>query len=221
MEVNIFWVVGSAIGSALITYLTTYTNAKAKFQAELETKAKITEEQERVIAAYKLDHEKRKYQYEKKHEVYSKYHGLLDKFDSEKNPFLDQNKMNRQVTILLNAMSQSDADDGKKMEAINLFYNSIDEMVQEALGGIKEIAKETNELKLIATPEIVTIVESIQANYDKVGKISNSISESLKKIFAGEQDLSPITSEVEGIRKETEEKKAKLIELMRLDIDKI
>ncbi len=213
MEVNIFLVIGSAVSGILITYYT----AKAKFQAELETKAKITEEQERVIAHYKLDHEKRKYQYNKKHEVYSKYHNLLDKFDGEKNPFLDQNKMNEQVSTLLNSIYINGADEGKRMEAINLFYNSIDQMVQEALAGVKEIAKETNELKLIATPEIILLVERIQSNFDKVGKIS----ESLKKIFTSEVDLSPIKSEVQKIGKETQEMKVKLIELMRLEIDKI
>lgn len=217
MEVNIFLVIGSAVSGILITYYT----AKAKFQAELETKAKITEEQERIIAHYKLDHEKRKYQYDKKHEVYSKYHNLLDKFDGEKNPFLDQNKMNEQVSTLLNSIYINGADEGKRMEAINLFYNSIDQMVQEALAGVKEIAKETNELKLIATPEIILLVERIQSNFDKVGKISNVISESLKKIFTGEVDLSPINSEVQKIGKETQEMKVKLIELMRLEIDKI
>lgn len=208
--------------SALLGFAIGYVKEKFKNQALKEDIAKITEEKERVTTHYKLDQEKRKYQYERKHEVYSKYHGLLDKFDSEKNPFLDQKKMNGQVTVLLNSMYESGDDEGKKMEAINVFYNSIDEMIQEALIGIKEIAKETNQLKLIATPEIIAIVESIQANYDKVGKMSTAISETLKKMFAGgDLDFSPITSEAERISTETKDMKAKLTELMRLEIDKI
>lgn len=212
----------TAFGGAFLGYLLAYTNEKAKNRALKEDIAKITEEKEKVTSHYKLDHEKRKHQYEKKYEVYSKYHDLLDKFDSEKNPFLDQKKMNGQMTILLNTMYQSGADEGKKMEAINAFYNDIDEMVQEALIGIKEIAKETNQLKLIATPEIIAIVESLQANYDKVSKMSTAISESLNRMFAGgDLDFSPITSEADRIATETKEMKAKLTELMRLEIEKI
>ena len=149
MEVNILWTVLTTLGGVVVTYLTTFTNAKAKFQAELETKAKLTNEQEQVIAKYRLDHEKRKYQYEKKHEVYSKYHNLLDEYDANKNPFLDRAKLDSILSEMLNKM-QSDLSEAAHMKAINAFADKVNVMIRESFTGLKDIAKQTNELRLVA-----------------------------------------------------------------------
>ena len=81
MSPTLIWAIISGFGSAILTYLITYTNAKAKFRAEIETISQKTEKQEKVITKYKLEVAQKSHQYEKKHNVYSKYHNLLDRFE--------------------------------------------------------------------------------------------------------------------------------------------
>ncbi|TSJ41659.1 hypothetical protein [Fluviicola chungangensis] len=213
MEVNIFWAIGSAICATLITYLTTYTNAKAKFQAELETIAKRTEEQEKVIAKYKIqDH-----QYQKRYDVYLKYLSLLDKFEAE-TPLLQKEETGVWMSQLVNALYLYREDEANSMKAINQYGDMFDGMVSKAMEGLKDIAVQTNEIKLVATNEINSIFEKLRLNYQKVAEISNSIFADPIAICSGKVDFDAVNNKLQKLKDETVEDRKNLISLMRKDL---
>jgi hypothetical protein len=210
------FIVGLFVG-----YLVTYFKKKGENKALKEDIANITKEKEKVIADFRLDHEKRKYKFERRYEVYSKYLSLLDKFDSENNPFKNNNKMDTLVSQLLNSVYNNTENEGKRMEAINSFSNAFNILIRESVAGLKEIANEVNEMKLVAPAEIVSLINKIQLNYDQVEKLSALVLENPVKLFSGNEDFSSVNKGINKLGSETKEMKRTLITLMNEDLDKI
>ena len=210
------FIVGLFVG-----YLVTYFKKKGENKALKEDVAKITEEKEKVIAEFRLDHEKRKHKYERKHEVYSKYLSLLDKFDSETNPLQNNAKLDGFLSQMLNTIYKNPENEGKRMEAINLFADEFNKLIREALVGLKEIAQEVNQIKLVAPVEIVSLINKIKLNYDQVEKLSNLVLENPIKLLSGNEDFSSVNQEINKIGNETKEMKTIIITIMKDDLDKI
>jgi uncharacterized membrane protein YraQ (UPF0718 family) len=66
-------------------YLISYFKEKGKNKALLSDIKRLTEEKERIVSDFKLEIEKRKYQYESKKEQYFKYFNLIDEFGKSGN----------------------------------------------------------------------------------------------------------------------------------------
>lgn len=207
---------------ALLGYLLAYTNEKAKNKALKEDIAEITKEKEAVLADSRLQHEKRKHQYERKQEVYSKYHQLLDNFN-EKNPILDNSKMEFLLSEMLNRMKANPNNEGEHMKAINTFSDEINILIREYFVGIQDIAKQTNGIKLVATIEICELVEKIDSNYRKSEELWSLFHEDFTKMLRRQEnfDFTTLNPEIKNLRIETIEFASTLIKLMRADLDTI
>ena len=211
----------TAFGGAFLGYLVAYTNEKAKNRALREDIAQITAEKESVVLDFNLQQGRRKHQYERKHEVYAKYNNLLDQFDGDKNPFLDKTKLDALLSAMLETMKSHPGNEGVHMKAINTFTNEINILIREACSEIQQIAKQTNELKLVAPKEICTIVQAIDENYSKVEQIAGSIFKDPIKLLSKQEDFSSVNLEIKRIHDDTNAKKLRLIELMRSDLENI
>lgn len=204
----------------LIGYLTAYTKEKAKNKALKQDIADITRKSETVITEFKLQLEKRKHQYEKKHQVYSRYHNLLDKFDSE-NSLVDPNKTEPIMTDLVNALYKHQDNESEKMKALNVFGDKFNIMVREAMSGLKEIAIETNEIKLVGSIEINEILKKLNANYKEIGRISELEFKDANKVLIGEVDFLSINKQMKKLGSDTDKLKIECINLMRNDLENI
>jgi len=204
----------------LIGYLTTYTKEKAKNKALKQDIAGITKNSETVITELKLQHEKRKHQYDKKHQIYSRYLNLLDKFDSQ-NSIVDPNKTEPIMTDLVNALYKYKYNESEKMKAINVFGDNFNIMIRESMSGLKEIAIETNEIKLVGSIEINKVLKKLNDNYKSIGVISELAFKDPKKVISGEVDFNFINEQIKELGSDTNSLKIECIELMRNDLEKI
>lgn len=211
----------TGFGGAFLGFLVAYTNEKAKNRAMSEDIAKITKEKEAVVLDFNLQQDRRKHQYERKHEIYAKYNNLLDHFDSEKNPFLDKAKLDTLLSTMLETMKSNPGNEGIHMKAINIFSNEINKLIREACSEIQQIAKQTNELKLVAPQEICSIVQEIDKNYSQIERISSSVFKEPIKLLSNQEDFSSVNQKIKWIHDDTKAKKLKLIELMRTDLENI
>ncbi len=213
--------IGTGITGLIVGYLTAYLGEKGKNKALKQDIAKITDETEKVLATYRLDHEKRKFQFERKHEVYSRYHSLLDKFESSENPFSNKPKLDLMLTQMLNTIYANVNDQGKQMEAINKFADEFSGLIRLAFSGLKNIALETSEIKLVGSKEILEIVERFKIIYNKTENITDQIFKDPIKLHSGNEDLSSASKEISTLVQDINEMRAQIIMLMRQDLNNI
>lgn len=211
----------SGLIGIFIGYFSSYVYEKGKNKALREDIAELTEEKEKIVANYRLEHERRTHQYEQKSKVYAHYHNLLDRYESESNPFLNEKRMEGILSTMLNAIYSNPNDQGKQMEAINVFAGEINQMVHEAFIGLKEVAHQTNELKLVAPVDIVKLVERVHSNFKSINEISNKIFDDPEKLRNGIESLSELKQSIKSLHIETIQSKSEIIRLMRLDLDSI
>lgn len=211
----IYHIITLALG-IFIGYLTTYIKQKATNKAHKQDTAEITRKSESV----KNQFAKKKYQYEKKHQVYSLYHNLLDKFDS-KNPFTDSKITESLMSSLVNDLYKNQDDKSNRVKVINHFGDEINRLVQESLKGLKEIANQTNEIKLVGSDAIVNVLHRLNDCYKKSGEISDTLFKDPYKLVTGNTDFSAVNDQLTELTTEIEKLKTECIKLMREDLERI
>lgn len=210
----------TAFGGAFVGYLIAYTKEKAKNRALREDIASITAEKEAVVLEFNLQREKRKHQYERKHDIYSRYHNLLDKFDSEA-AILDKKKTEALVSETLNGLYRYSDNEAEQIKVINHLGDQFSQLVRDAFYGLKEIGVQTNEIKLVGSPEINALLDKLNKNYQKVTEISELLFSDAESLIQGKVNFEPILDSMKKLREDTDRLKENCIQLMKLDLGKI
>lgn len=210
----------TVFAGAFLGYLVAFTNEKAKNRALIQDISRITAEKEAVVIGFNLEHDRRKHQYERKHEVYSRYHNLLDKFDSEA-AILDKKKTEALVSETLNGLYKYRDNEAEQIKVINHLGDQFSQLVREAFYGLKEIGVQTNEIKLVGSPEINAVLDKLNKNYQKVTEISEMLFSDSESLIRGEVNYDPILNSMKDLRDDTDRLKENCIQLMKLDLDKI
>ncbi len=210
----------TGFAGTFLGYFIAYTNEKAKNRALREDIAQITAEKESVVLGFSLQQDRRKHQYERKHEVYSRYHNLLDKFDSEA-AILDQKRTGALVSEMLNSLHKHIDNESEQIKVINHIGDSFNELVRDAFKSLKEISAQTNEIKLVGSPEINDVLDKLNMNYKKVTEISEMLFSDSESLFRGVVNYEPMLNSMKDLRDDTERLKENCIQLMKLDLGKI
>lgn len=125
------------------------------------------------------------------------------------------------LTQMLNTIYANVNHQGKQMEAINKFADEFSSLIRLAFSGLKNIALETSEIKLVGSKEILEIVERFKIIYNKTENISDQIFKYPIKLHSGNEDLSSASKEISALVQDINEMRAQIIILMRQDLDTI
>lgn len=221
----------SFLGGIFIVYLTVYTKAKSKNKALLEDIEKLEDEKQKIIAKYRaeteeikkqhtLDIEKRKFQYEDKRTQFSKYFSLLDEFHGKCNSAFAE-KFQPIMTEFMNGYL---SDDPEEQHQATLKYNEdVQELFFELNAEHLKIKTETNSIRLIATPEVDTLLDTLE---ESVKLATDQSTDMLKFMATPEfwQDQSlvaPYQAEIEKSGKSVLDSRYKLREQMKAELNEI
>lgn len=215
----------------LTMYLTAYTKEKGKVKALREDVAKIEDEKQKVISKYQkeiedlkkfhsLDIEKRKYQYESKK---TQYYQFMEKIDSY-NGCLLRVLTEEFSQIMLSYFASCNGVSSSSPEKLTLEFN---EKAQKAIAKIQkqeaELFSQLNSLKLSANAEIITLLEKLvfDIKYSK-----KHLEDVLNYIGSNNFKFSPsvpeeLLSKSDNNQHNILETKEKLMNALRLDLDKI
>ncbi|MBS0351227.1 MAG: hypothetical protein JSR33_08600, partial [Proteobacteria bacterium] len=160
-------------------FLTSYFKEKGKNQALLSDVKKLTEEKEKVTAAYQLDIAKRKYQYETKKEQFLKYYHLLDEYNGLNNKKFQEHMMPA-ISKFHKDYIEAGSDQRKKIHASTYFANVTQTLMNEYYSDYTKFKHETSALRLIAGAKVLSILTDI----DYHSKISLDKSTAYMKQFS-------------------------------------
>lgn len=170
-------------------YLISYFKEKGKNKALLSDIKRLTEEKERIVSDFKLEIEKRKYQYESKKEQYFKYFNLIDEFGKSGNDDFYENFFPIVESFHENYLS-ANGNKKKELEALNNFTASLNPMISNSNENLVRLRAETNSIRLIANKKVRDYLEQLDELYDiSFEKSSNMLREMGNNMILENQEL--------------------------------
>lgn len=214
-------IIGLVIGF-ISGYLISYFKEKGKNKALLSDIKRLTEEKERIISDFKLDIEKRKYQYESKKEQYFKYFNLIDEFGKSGNDDFYDNFF--PIVERLNENYQSaNGNKEKELEALNDFSASLNPMISKCSENLVRLRAETKSIRLFANKKVLDFLGQLEELYDTSFEKSslmlremgnNMISDNQEIIKEQNRELHVLGQKIETIHDE-------LVEEIRKELNEI
>jgi formyltetrahydrofolate hydrolase len=214
-------IIGLVIGF-ISGYLISYFKEKGKNKALLSDIKRLTEEKERIISDFKLDIEKRKYQYESKKEQYFKYFNLIDEFGKSGNDAFYDNFF--PIVERFNENYQSAKGNKEKvLAALNDFSASLNPMFSKSNENLVRLRAETKSIRLIASIKVRDFLGQLEELYDTSFEKSslmlremgnNMISDNQEIINEQNRELHVLGQKIETIHDE-------LVEEIRKELNEI
>lgn len=133
-----------------------YFKEKGKNKALAQDNKKLTDQIEQVKQKYKLDLEKRKYQYESKQEQYMKFLEGLDVY----NDFIFNRLFKDLAEVMMKFyMSKSEEETNKYTTEYNNIARTIDTDLKKQS---KVLFSQLIKLKIVSNPDIISLLEELQ-----------------------------------------------------------
>lgn len=155
-------------------YLKTYLGQKAKNKALSNDKLNLTKQIEYLKKEHELEIAKRKYQYESKKEQYINVFKMLDSFSGKQSIKIIEN-----ITPIINDFYSnflSATDNTKEQDKVySLFMERIQSLMYENNTEFIRLKQETNTIKLIASNEVLYLLNELEETYNKMFDASNAI----------------------------------------------
>lgn len=155
-------------------YLKTYLGQKAKNKALSNDKLNLTKQIEYLKKEHELEIAKRKYQYESKKEQYINFFKMLDSFSGKQSIKIIEN-----ITPIINDFYSnflSATDNPKEQDKVySLFMERIQNLMYENNTEFIRLKQETNTIKLIASNEVLYLLNELEETYNKMFDASNAI----------------------------------------------
>lgn len=155
-------------------YLKTYLGQKAKNKALSNDKLNLTKQIEYLKKEHELEIAKRKYQYESKKEQYINFFKMLDSFSGKQSIKIIEN-----ITPIINDFYSnflSATDNPKEQDKVySLFMERIQSLMYENNTEFIRLKQETNTIKLIASNEVLYLLNELEETYNKMFDASNAI----------------------------------------------
>lgn len=155
-------------------YLKTYLGQKAKNKALSNDKLNLTKQIEYLKKEHELEIAKRKYQYESKKEQYINVFKMLDSFSGKQSIKIIEN-----ITPIINDFYSnflSATDNPKEQDKVySLFMERIQSLMYENNTEFIRLKQETNTIKLIASNEVLYLLNELEETYNKMFDASNAI----------------------------------------------
>lgn len=212
-------VIGILIGGA-----STYFNKRAEFRALKENNAALQKENEAIRSSYELEVSKRKYRYEEKLRQYSNFFSLIDACSKEMNGRTQQQcieAINRFFSHFLHAVNQNDS--VAESTAASNFQSEITQIMMDANNYLIKFRQETNAIKLIASDEIVELLEMFDSKMEESIQVSTSCLQDLQSLILqrNSQQLEANQNHINNIGQEIVLLKSKIISLMKEELNQI
>ena len=203
-------------------YLKTYIGEKAKNKALLKDKLNLTRQIECLKKEHELEIAKRKYQYESKKDQYINFFQMLDSFSGKQNIKTVEN-----ITPIINdfysAFLRATNNSEEQYKASSLFMKRIQNLMNENNTEFIRLKQETNTIRLIASDEVISLLNDLEKIYEDMFDISNIIIKNIPHniIENNQNELQTNMVLIEQIAQNAITIKNKLILQMRDDLSKI
>lgn len=203
-------------------YLKTYIGEKAKNKALLKDKLNLTRQIECLKKEHELEIAKRKYQYESKKDQYINFFQMLDSFSGKQNIKTVEN-----ITPIINdfysAFLRATNNSEEQYKASSLFMERIQNLMNENNTEFIRLKQETNTIRLIASDEVISLLNDLEKIYEDMFDISNIIIKNIPHniIENNQNELQTNMVLIEQIAQNAITIKNKLILQMRDDLSKI
>lgn len=158
----------------LFLYLKTYISQKAKNKALRNENLTLTQQIENIKKIHELDIAKRKYQYESKKEQYLKFFQLIDSFTGKQN-LSCINKMTPIITEFYAGFLATMDDKTEQSKVCAAYMEKMQNLMNENNTELMKVKQETNTIRLIASEEVIELLDLMEKAYDNMFDISAQI----------------------------------------------
>ena len=216
-------IIAGAIG-ILIGAVSTYFSKRAEFRVLKENNASLQKENEAIRASYELEISKRKYRYEEKLRQYSNFFSLIDSCSKEMNSRTQQQCMdaiNRFYSQFLIAVNANDS--VAESNAASNFQRELTQIMMDANEYLIKFRQQTNTIKLIASNEIIGLLELFDSKMEESMKLSTTCLQDIQSLILlrNVQQLDINQNQINIIGQEIILIKDKIISLMRKELNQI
>ena len=216
-------IVAGVIG-ILVGAISTYFNKRAEFKVLKENNASLQKENEAIRSSYELEISKRKYIYEEKLRQYSNFFSLIDSCSKEMNSRTQQQCMdviNRFYSQFLLAVDANDS--AAESNAASNFQRELTQIMMAANDYLIRFRQQTNTIKLIASNEIVGLLEVFDSKMEESMNLSTICLQDIQSLILQRnvQQLEINQKQINTIGQEIVTLKNKIITLMRKELDQI
>lgn len=216
-------IIGGVIG-IFIGVVSTYFNKRAEFRALKQNNAALQKENEAIRSSYELEVSKRKYRYEEKLRQYSNFFSLIDACSKEMNSRTQQRcigAINSFYSQFLHAVNQNDS--AAESTAASNFQSELTQIMMEANDYLIKFRQETNAIKLIASDEIVELLDMFDSKMEESIQVSTSCLQDLQSLILqrNSRQLQANQNHINNIGQEIILLKKKIISLMKAELNQI
>lgn len=212
-------VIGMLVG-AVSTYLKKY----AELKALKKNNAELQKENEAIRSAYELEVTKRKYRYEEKLRQYTNFFSLIDACSKEMNGLTQQkciDAIHRFYSQFLLAINTND--NISESKAASNFQSELTQIMMDANDYLIKFRQQTNSIKLIASDEIVELLEKFDLKMDESMKLSTACLQDIQSLILQRNvhQLEINQNEINTIGQEIVSLQKQIIKLMKTELDQI
>ena len=164
-QISYFSLMVIIIIGLLFLYLKTFISQKAKNKALRNENLTLTQQIEDIKKRHELDIAKRKYQYESKKEQYLKFFQLIDSFTGKQN-LSCINKMTPIITEFYAGFLATIDDKTEQNKVCTVYMEKIQNLMNENNTELMKVKQETNTIRLIASQEVIELLNLMEKTYD-------------------------------------------------------
>lgn len=158
----------------IFLYLKTYVSQKAKNKALKNDNLSLTQQIENIKKAHELDIAKRKYQYESKKEQYIKFFQFIDSFTGKQNLYC-VDKMTPIITEFYAGFLATTEDNTEQNKVCTAYMERVQNLMNENNTELMKVKQETNTIRLIASQEVIELLDLMERTYDNMFNTSSQI----------------------------------------------
>lgn len=208
----------------LIGTLSTYLKKYAELKALKKNNAELQKENEAIRSTYELEVTKRKYRYEEKLRQYTNFFSLIDACSKEMNSLTQQkciDAMHRFYSQFLLAINTND--NISESKAASNFQSELTQIMMDANDYLIKFRQQTNSIKLIASDEIVELLERFDSKMEKSMKLSTACLQDIQSLILQRNvhQLEINQNEINTIGQEIVSLQKQIIKLMKTELDQI
>lgn len=216
-------IVAGIIG-ILVGTISTYLNKRAEFKVLKENNASLQKENESIRSSYELEISKRKYRYEEKLRQYSNFFSLIDSCSKEVNSRTQQQCMDAINRFYSQFLLAVDANDSvAESNTASNFQRELMQIMMDANDYLIKFRQQTNTIKLIASDEIVGLLEIFDSKMEESMNLSTTCLQDIQSLILqrNAQQLEINQNRINTIGQEIMLLKNKIISLMRKELNQI
>jgi len=216
-------IVAGVIG-LLIGAVSTYLKKYAELKALKKNNAELQKENEAIHSAYELEVTKRKYRYEEKLRQYTSFFSLIDACSKEMNNLTQQKcigAIHRFYSQFLRAINTND--NILESKAASDFQSELTQIMMDANDYLIKFRQQTNSIKLIASDEIVELLEKFDLKMEESMKLSTACLQDIQSLILQRNvhQLEINQNEINTIGQEIVSLQKQIIKLMKTELDQI